>query len=114
MRRKKESNSSFSRKMDDLKKMSGVPSQIVYPFYPELIETTKSYQDRFIREFSILIEKNLRKKLVRNEHLEELTAKFARKTSVPKKTLIVSLEDCLLLTTLFKEEIPSVDGEFKF
>ena len=29
-----------------------------------------------------------------------------------KKTIILSLDDCLLKTSIFKEELPRIDGEF--
>ena len=33
-------------------------------------------------------------------------------THVAKKTVILSLDDCLLKTSIFKHDLPRVDGEF--
>ena len=31
-----------------------------------------------------------------------------------KKTLILSLDDCLLKTSIFKQDLPRIDGEFVY
>lgn len=33
-------------------------------------------------------------------------------TTINKKTVILSLDDCLLKTSIFKHDLPRIDGEF--
>jgi len=37
-----------------------------------------------------------------------------RDANIKKKTLVLSLDGCLIQTSIFKDEMPRVDGTFKF
>mmetsp|Transcript_6802 Transcript_6802/g.10958 ORF Transcript_6802/g.10958 Transcript_6802/m.10958 type:complete len:128 (-) Transcript_6802:887-1270(-) len=88
------------------------------PHYPELV--ARDHQEQFEKQLSVLVEKNLKKKLTPVANIEQLKSSFAKlahpegSLPLPQRTLVVSLEDCLIKTGLYKEELPKVDGQFKY
>jgi len=48
------------------------------PYYPVLIDSNKLYADQFTKEFSILVEKNLKKKMVAPPNLETIQKRFCK------------------------------------
>jgi hypothetical protein len=62
-----------------------------------------------------VIGKKLKKKLAPVENLEEKQIQYQKMAiNKGKKTLVVALDDCILKTSIFKEELPRIDGEFIF
>ena len=49
------------------------------------------------------------------ENIEAEQMRFAKHPrNKNKKTLVIALDDCVLKTSLFKEEFPRVDGSFDY
>ena len=47
--------------------------------------------------------------------MQELQAKFAKSPlNSHKKTLVLPLDNCLLKTSIFKDELPRIDGLFTY
>ncbi len=74
-------------------------------FYPDLIAKTPAFHEKFLKDFSSVVEKDLKKKqeLVAKPDLASLQARFRKQLGDPRKTLVVTLEECLLQSNLFKE-----------
>lgn len=87
----------------------------VIQFYPEILESQKLYSDQFNQQFGDIIGKNLKKKLKPMPNMQELQEKFAiAPHNSSKKTLILALDNCLLKTSIFKDELPRIDGLFTY
>lgn len=43
-----------------------------------------------------------------------ITLEKSQELETVKRTLILTIDDCLLKTSIFKEELPHVDATFKF
>mmetsp|Transcript_33564 Transcript_33564/g.51620 ORF Transcript_33564/g.51620 Transcript_33564/m.51620 type:complete len:83 (-) Transcript_33564:815-1063(-) len=67
-------------------------------FFPELIEKTPAYHEKFLRDFSTVVEKDLKRKaeLVGKPDLEALQDRFSKKPGDNRKTLVLTLDECLI------------------
>ncbi|CDW86447.1 nli interacting factor-like phosphatase family protein [Stylonychia lemnae] len=99
------------------------------PNYPELIKANPQLQQLFRKQFHEIIDKKLKKSLSAQSKLSQLKGQYKKRKSivqdsfklqdssnnyVTKKTIILSLDDCLLKTSIFKEDLPRIDGEFVY
>lgn len=82
------------------------------PFFPEMIE--QEHKHEFLKQFGDIIGKKLKQKLEKVQNLKQKQIKFQRSEGAPKQSLVLSLDDCLLKTSIFKQELPRTDGHFKF
>lgn len=82
-------------------------------FYPLLIENSAVLKDTFSKQFGDILGKKLKKKLEKEQDVavKQIKYKQAEKNR-GKKTLVMSLDGLLLQTSIFKEEVPVVDGEY--
>ena len=84
-------------------------------FFPEIIQSQKLHSDQFHLQFGEIIGKNLKKKLKPMSNMQELQVKFAKSPqNTRKKTLILALDNCILKTSIFKDELPRIDGLFYY
>lgn len=87
--------------------------------YPEFIKQNPEYRHHFQKQFNDIIDKKLKKKIIPYTGLEAIQKQLRRRDDLPrdsrhqeKKTLIVSLDDCLLKTSIFAADLPRIDGTF--
>ena len=85
------------------------------PSYPEFVLNNPVYEPEFIKQFGEVIGKKLKKKLAPVENLEQKQIQYQKMAiNKGKKTMVIALDDCILKTSIFKEELPRIDGEFIF
>ena len=83
--------------------------------YPDLIEETPEHKEALLKSFGIVIGKKLKKRLKKYDNLEEIQLKLKKsEANAHKKTLIISGDECILKTDIYKDQIPRVDSKFKF
>ncbi len=73
--------------------------------------------NNFKKQFHEIIEKKLKKPLVPLNNLPDLKEKYKKKKDIDtlnKKTVVLSLDDCLVKTSIFKQDLPRVDGHFTY
>ena len=78
------------------------------PDYPTLIE--QSYQEPFNAQFTKIVDVFLKDKLNHKDIVLGQCQKQVKKS----KTLVFALEDCILKTSLYKDDLPKTDGFFTF
>lgn len=71
------------------------------------------------KQFNEIVDRKLKKNLAPYENLKAFQNQFEKKTSQnqiksSEKTLILSLDDCILKTSSYLEDLPRKDGSFKY
>jgi hypothetical protein len=80
-----------------------------------MIESNPDYNDQFIKQFGDIIGKKLKKKLEKVVDIESKQKALLKSSkNMSKKTLVLALDDCILKTSIFKDEFPRIDGQFVF
>jgi hypothetical protein len=75
--------------------------------YPLRLKSDFNQSQSFNKQFTEIIDRALKKILEPINFLESLQSLYAKcATLKDKKTLVISLDDCLIKTSLFKEDLP--------